>query len=85
MADVVHRPVSAQILNKNRGQRVQILTFSGQTYINTRWGINGTNAADSCGVPTLARIKSQELSNGFLPARDEDDPTTNGHFTVTVE
>lgn len=80
MADVVHRPVSAQILNKNRGQRIQILTFSGETFINTRWVI-----ASNFGPPVQTHVRRQQLSNGILPDRDEDDPATNGHFTVDTD
>lgn len=65
------------------GQRVQILTPQGSVWINTRWEINTTN-----GVAVLTKITGQELSGSvstdFLDPRDETDPTTNGHFTVTA-
>ena len=80
MADTVTKPETTRILNKGRGQRISVLTFSGEHFVNNRWTINGTH-----GVGTLVRSQNQEFSNGRLPARDEDDTSTNGHFTVTSD
>ena len=79
MADTITRE-NIRISGKGRGQRVQILTFSGEAQINNRWVINGTH-----GTGHLVRITGQEFSNGFLPDRDEADTSTNGHFTVTTD
>lgn len=84
MADTVTKPISSQILNKGRGRRVQILTFSGEVFINDRWTMNGTN-----NVATLVRVNPTNLSNGFLPDRLEspaDDVTgviATGVLTLT--
>jgi hypothetical protein len=65
------------------GQRVQFLTFNGSIRVNTRWKINTSN-----GVPTLVKIKGQELSGNtssdFLGPRDDSSINNNGHFSVST-
>ena len=64
--------------NPGTGQRVQLLTFSGMTYVNAKSTITIAG-----GVPVQTRVKNQELSGGFLV--DQDDVTGHGYFEVVTE
>jgi hypothetical protein len=64
------------------GQRVQMLTFSGNVKVCHRLVANSSN-----GVVTLNRSYRQQFSGDsatdWLGPRDDSSPTKNGHFTIT--
>jgi len=64
--------------NPGTGQRVQLLTFSGSTYVNAKATITVAG-----GVPVQTKVKNQELSGGFLV--DQDPVTMHGYFEVVTE
>ena len=67
-------------MSRGTGQRVQVLTFRGSFYLNTRNEFHFNTVATQAGS-VRQEVSGNTEADAATP-RDPNDPTSNGHFEM---
>ena len=73
------------MVRQGTGQRVQMLTFSGNVRVNNRIIINTSSTGQAVQTRVYRQNFSGDSAADWLGARALTPTTANGHFTVTAE